>query len=96
MSASLNFKMHRDNSVTFVTVYRDFNYSLSRSSHPEVFFKKGVLRNFAKFTGKHLCQSHFFNKDVGHWPGHSPVRHFLSNFYLQPSDSPSKTMKNVF
>ena len=21
---------------------------------PEVFYKKGVLRNFAKFTGKHL------------------------------------------
>ena len=27
--------------------------------------KKGVLRNFAKFTGKHLCQSLFFNKDAG-------------------------------
>ena len=26
----------------------------SRSSHPEVFCKKGVLRNVAKFTGKHL------------------------------------------
>ena len=24
--------------------------------------KKGVLRNFAKFTGKDLCQSLFFNK----------------------------------
>ena len=32
-----------------------------RSSLPEVFCKKGVLRNFAKFTGKHLCQSLFFN-----------------------------------
>ena len=28
-----------------------------RSSSPEVFCKKGVLRNFAKFTGKHLCQN---------------------------------------
>ena len=28
-----------------------------RSSRLEVFCKKGVLRNFAKFTGKHLCQS---------------------------------------
>ena len=28
-----------------------------RSSRPEVFCKKGVLRNFAKFTGKHLCQN---------------------------------------
>ena len=29
---------------------------------PGVFYKKGVLRNFVKFTGKHLCQSLFFNK----------------------------------
>ena len=27
--------------------------------------KKGVLRNFAKFTGKYLCQSLFFNKVAG-------------------------------
>ena len=33
-----------------------------RSSHPEVFCKECVLRNFAKFTGKHKCQSFFFNK----------------------------------
>ena len=36
-----------------------------RSSRPEVFCKKGVLRNFVKFTGKHLCQSLFFNKLAG-------------------------------
>ena len=28
-----------------------------RSSRPEAFCKKGVPRNFTKFTGKHLCQS---------------------------------------
>ena len=27
--------------------------------------KKNVLRNFTKFTGKHLCQSLFFNKVTG-------------------------------
>ena len=27
--------------------------------------KKGILRNFAKFTGKHLCQSLSFNKVAG-------------------------------
>ena len=32
------------------------------SSHPKVFCKKGVLRNFAKFTGTHLCQSPFLIK----------------------------------
>ena len=29
----------------------------SRSSHAEVFCKKGILINFAKFTGKHLWVS---------------------------------------
>ena len=38
------------------------NVRFNRSSPPEVFCKKGVLRNFTKFTGKHLCQSPFFNK----------------------------------
>ena len=36
-----------------------------KSSCPQVFCKKGVLGNFAKFTGKHLCQSLFFNKVAG-------------------------------
>ena len=36
-----------------------------RSSRPEVFCKKGVLRNFAKFIGKHLGQSLFLNKVAG-------------------------------
>ena len=27
--------------------------------------RKGVLRDFIKFTGKHLCQSLFFNKLPG-------------------------------
>ena len=33
-----------------------------RSSLLEAFYKKRVLRNFAKFTGKHLCQSFFIIK----------------------------------
>ena len=28
----------------------------------EVFYEKGVLKNFAKFIGKYLCQSLFFIK----------------------------------
>ena len=35
------------------------------SRHPEVFCKKGVLRYYAKFTGKNLCQSLFFNNVAG-------------------------------
>ena len=33
-----------------------------RKQPPEVFYKKCVLKNFTKFTGKHLCQSLFFNE----------------------------------
>ena len=36
-----------------------------RSSRPDVFCEKGVVKNFAKFTGKHLCLSLFFNKVAG-------------------------------
>ena len=37
--------------------FRDY-----RGSRLEVFCKKGVLKNFSKFTGKNSCQSLFFNK----------------------------------
>ena len=36
-----------------------------RSSHQRFSVKKDVLRNFSKFTEKHLCQSLFFNKVAG-------------------------------
>ena len=39
-----------------------------RSSRPDVFCKKGVLRNFIKFAGKHLCQRLSFNKVAGPRP----------------------------
>ena len=39
--------------------------NIFRSIPPELFCKIGVLRNFAKFTGKHLCESLFFNKVAG-------------------------------
>ena len=37
----------------------------SRSSQRRCSVRKGALRNFGKFTGKHLCQSLFFNKVAG-------------------------------
>ena len=51
-----------------------------RSSHRRCSVKKVVLRNFAKFTGKHLCQSRFLNK--------VPV--------LRPATLLKKTMAQVF
>ena len=42
-------------------------YFWFRSSRSEVYCKKCVLKNFAKFTGKHLSQSLFLNKVAGSW-----------------------------
>ena len=36
-----------------------------RSSHQRCSVTKDVLRNFEKFTRKHVCQSLFFNKVAG-------------------------------
>ena len=36
-----------------------------RSTRSEVFFKKGAVKNFAKFARKHLCQRLFLNKVAG-------------------------------
>ena len=41
-----------------------------------MFCKKGALRNFAKFTGKDLCQILFLNKVSG-------LAKFLKGFFLQ-------------
>ena len=43
--------------VTFCQLYR--------SSHQRCSMQKGVLRNLTKLTGKHLCQTLFFNKVAG-------------------------------
>ena len=40
--------------------YLHRSINLYRSSRPEVFCKRGVLRKFAKFTGKQLCQRLLF------------------------------------
>ena len=34
----------------------------------QMFFKIGVPKNFAKFTGKNLCQTLYFNTAAGFMP----------------------------
>ena len=52
------------------------NKIILTSSCPEVFCGKGVLKNFTKFTGKHLCKSIFFDKDAGLRPATSLKKRF--------------------
>ena len=40
-------------------------YFIFRRSHRRCSVRKGVLKKFAKFIGKHLCQSLFFNNIAG-------------------------------
>ena len=59
----LSLSCNKDH-ITYVIVKKYF-VTISRSSHPEVLCKKGVLRNFAKFRGKHLRQSLFLKNVAG-------------------------------
>ena len=40
-------------------------YNIYRTSHRKCSLKKGVYKNFANFTGKHLCWRSLFNKVAG-------------------------------
>ena len=79
---------------------------MNRSSRSKVFCKKNVLQNFAKFTGKHLCQSFFFNKVAGLRPATSLKKRlwyrcffvnftkFLRTFFLQ--NTSGRLLLNIF
>ena len=45
-----------------MNLYENFEEATFRISNRKRSVRKDVLRNFAKFTGKHLCKSLFFNK----------------------------------
>ena len=62
LSYQITITQYKVLSVLFIKVLRKCKHCSSRSTHLEVFCKNGALRNFAKFTRKHLCQSLFFIK----------------------------------
>ena len=37
-------------------------FQVDRSCHPNGFCKKALFKNFAKITGKNLCENPYFNK----------------------------------
>ena len=68
--------------ITFISWQFLSKSRSDRSSRPEVFCKNGVLRNFAKFTRKHLCQSLFFNKIAGLRPATLLKKRPCHRFFL--------------
>ena len=46
-------------------LFKDLPVHFNNRSNSRCSVTKGVLRNFAIFTGKHLCQSLFFKKVAG-------------------------------
>ena len=57
-----NIKTHRGKSQKFTSDYQSFYISPERQNQPlEIFYKKVVLKNFAKFIRKHLFQSQVFS-----------------------------------
>ena len=51
--------------IGWVNVFRVSRGILEAATRSALLKREGVLRYFAKFTGKHLCQSFFFNKVAG-------------------------------
>ena len=52
-------RFSREDIVEVNVVYVIGKILTKQKQPPEVFCRKGVLGNFTKFTGKHLCQSPF-------------------------------------
>ena len=61
-------------------IIKNFLVGNFQEQPPEVFYKKGVPKNFAKFTGKNLCQCFFFNEGAGF---RFQVAKFLRVHFLQ-------------
>ena len=58
----LKFLTLSNNNWTASSVLNKFISGDSRNNRTDMFYKKGVLENFTKFTRKFLCQSLFFLK----------------------------------
>ena len=81
--------------ITFTLLYKIFlknsSSSMIKSSHPEVFFGKGVLKICSKFTGDHPCgsvisiklQSNFIEITLRHWCSPVNLLHVFRTPFLK-------------
>ena len=62
----LDFIFSEDFNTRFcLLVVEEQGIIICRSSRLDIIYKESVLKNLAKFTGKNLCRSLFFNKVAG-------------------------------
>ena len=69
-----------------------------RGSHRECSLKIDVLKNFVKFTGKHLCQSLYVNKVAGLrplWTGSRTLSWLSCKSFAQHSWNLAALSKNI-
>ena len=62
------FNIEKRQTIVYFDLRSEFNINvltINGRSHLRCSFKTGALKNFAKFTGKLLCHSFFFNKVAG-------------------------------
>ena len=88
--ASINL-LHLGHAFTFPP--KKSGYPSSRDSFQEVFRKRGVLKNFVKFTGKHLYWSFFCHKAAGLRPVKNRVVFRTQSNILQ--NTPSQIFDKV-
>ena len=60
-----------------------------------MFYKKGVLRNLAKFTGKHLRQSLFFNNVAGLRPASVTEFSVFAKFFIAGNKAKGQILNRV-
>ena len=61
---SLSFSVKMRFFFLISAIYQSNSEILQKQS-PEVFYKKGILKNLARLTGKLMCQIFFFSKAAG-------------------------------
>ena len=74
----LNYKHLID--IIYICNTQSSSKNAFRNSHQRCSMKTVVLRNFAKFTEKHLCQTLLFNKVAGLRPATLLKRKFFAKF----------------
>ena len=87
----LPFKSHLNSKQGSLNLLLFGSWTLVRSSHSDVFCRRGVLRNIAKFTEKHLRQSLFFNKVGGLRPATLLKRDSGTGIFIEFSEISKKS-----